>query len=51
MVTSDSGKSKLYMPDIIISDVMMPEKDGIEMVRELREEMTTSHIPHRYADG
>ena len=33
------------MPDIIISDVMMPEKDGIEMVRELREEMTTSHIP------
>ena len=38
-------KSKLYMPDIIISDVMMPEKDGIEMVRELREEMTTSHIP------
>ena len=38
-------KSKSYMPDIIISDVMMPEKDGIEMVRELREEMTTSHIP------
>ena len=38
-------KSKLYMPDIIISDVMMPEKDGIEMVRELRDEMTTSHIP------
>lgn len=38
-------KSKSYMPDIIISDVMMPEKDGIEMVRELREEMATSHIP------
>ena len=34
-----------YLPDIIISDVMMPEKDGIEMVRELREEMNTSHIP------
>lgn len=38
-------KSKKYLPDIIISDVMMPEKDGIEMVRELREEMNTSHIP------
>ena len=32
-------------PDIIVSDVMMPEMDGIEMVRALREEMTTSHIP------
>lgn len=42
---SGLDKSKKYMPDIIISDVMMPEKDGIEMARELREEMTTSHIP------
>ena len=38
-------KSKKYLPDIIICDVMMPEKDGIEMVRELREDMSTSHIP------
>ena len=38
-------KSKSYQPDIIVSDVMMPEMDGIEMVRALREEMTTSHIP------
>lgn len=38
-------KSKEYQPDIIVSDVMMPEMDGIEMVRGLREEMTTSHIP------
>jgi len=38
-------KGKKFVPDIIISDVMMPEKDGTEMVRELREEMTTSHIP------
>lgn len=40
-----SEKSKQFVPDIIISDVMMPEKGGIEMMRELREEMTTSHIP------
>lgn len=38
-------KSKKYIPDIIISDIMMPEKDGVEMVRGLREEMSTSHIP------
>lgn len=38
-------KSKEHQPDVIVSDVMMPEMDGIEMVRALREEMTTSHIP------
>ena len=39
------SKALKFLPDIIISDVMMPEKDGIEMMRELREDMTTSHIP------
>ena len=38
-------KALSLVPDIIISDVMMPRKDGLEMMKDLRREMTTSHIP------
>ncbi len=38
-------KTREVNPDIIISDVMMPETDGIEMMKKIRDDMNTSHIP------
>ncbi|MFI3281136.1 MAG: two-component regulator propeller domain-containing protein [Rikenellaceae bacterium] len=38
-------KSRKFMPDIIISDVRMPRMSGIDLCREIKLDVSTSHIP------
>lgn len=37
--------AKNQLPDIIISDIMMPEMDGISLCKSIREDELISHIP------
>lgn len=38
-------KAVQFLPDIILSDMMMPEKDGLQVCRDLRERTSTRSIP------
>lgn len=38
-------KAVNLLPNLIITDLMMPKMNGIELIRRLKKDMNTSHIP------
>jgi len=50
VIEAENGKegleiAKKQLPDLIISDIMMPKMDGIEMSKKIKSNINTSHIP------
>ncbi len=38
-------KALALLPDLVISDVMMPRRDGLELCRQIKQHPKTGHIP------
>lgn len=50
VIVAENGKVGLelalkHLPDLIISDLMMPEMDGLSFCKRVKEAETTAHIP------
>ncbi len=50
VITAENGNTGFQtacdkVPDLVISDVMMPVMDGIEMCKAMKQDVRTSHIP------
>ena len=43
----EEGLKKIYQyhPDLIVSDLMMPKMDGMELLKRIRQDFNISHIP------
>lgn len=50
VITAENGRiglelCKTHFPDLIVSDIMMPEMDGVQLCASIRENLNISYIP------
>jgi CheY-like chemotaxis protein len=45
------AKAKVFKPDVILLDIMMPVMDGYEVCAQLKKDPQTTHIPVLFLTG